>query len=144
MICIHCKKEISINYGNQTCPNCHNNIIYEQEIRKFDSGAVRDSDKNKESYVETISWVAFRRYSQYMTGKKNKYGAGNFKKGIPIESYEESLVRHLVKYLSNKYENEDLEKNEDHLSAIIFNTFGIMHEEEQKRIKNINSVALNH
>lgn len=107
--------------------------LYPQEeiIRKFASGAVRDSENDKEDYIETISWTAFRRYAQYMTGKKSKYGAGNFKKGIDIESYERSLVRHLQKYLANKYEGQSVEKEEDHLSAILFNTFGIIHEEQR-------------
>lgn len=102
-----------------------------QEIRTFTSWAIRDNDTNKESYIETISWTAFKRYAKYMTWKKSKYWAGNFKKWIPIESYEESLVRHLQKYLSNKYEWWDTEVEEDHLSAILFNTFGIIHEEER-------------
>jgi hypothetical protein len=109
-------------------------IEEKKEIRTFKSGAIRDSEQGKESYVETISWTAFRRYSQYMTGKKEKYGAGNYKKGIDIECYEESLMRHIVKYFANKYEGENLEKNDDHLSAILFNCFGIMHEEERLRI----------
>ena len=104
-------------------------------VRTFESGAIRDLDDTKEDYIETISWTAMKRYSQYMTGKKKKYGSGNFKKGIPVESYEQSLVRHLQKYLANKYENGNDEKNEDHLSAIIFNVFGIMHEEEQAKLK---------
>ena len=69
-----------------------------------------------------------------MTGKKKKYGAGNFKKGIPIESYEQSLVRHLQKYLSNKYEGGNCEKEEDHLSAMLFNVFGIIHEEQRNEL----------
>jgi hypothetical protein len=68
-----------------------------------------------------------------MTGKKKKYGAGNFKKGIPQESYEQSLVRHLQKYLANKYEGGDIEKEEDHLSAMLFNVFGIINEQENGR-----------
>lgn len=100
-------------------------------ITTFESGAVRDSQEGKEQYIETISWTAFRRYAQYMTGKREKYGQGNFKKGIPIESYENSLLRHVVKYLTNKHEAGDLEPDEDHLAAIVFNVFGIMHEEER-------------
>ena len=103
------------------------------EIRKFKSGAIRDNDDTKEDYIETISWTAMKRYAQYMTGKKSKYGAGNFKKGIPIESYEQSLVRHLQKYLANKYEGGLVEKEEDHLSAILFNVFGIIHEEQNDK-----------
>jgi hypothetical protein len=101
--------------------------------RKFETGAIRDNDEGKEDYIETISWTAFKRYSQYMTGKKARYGSGNFKKGIPIESYEQSLVRHLQKYLANKYEEGDSEKNDDHISAMVFNLFGIMHEEGRKK-----------
>jgi hypothetical protein len=98
-------------------------------IREFSTGAIRDNDDTKEDYIETISWSAMKRYAQYMTGKKSKYGQGNFKKGIPIESYEQSLVRHIQKYMANKYEGGDFEKDEDHLSAMLFNVFGIMHEE---------------
>lgn len=102
------------------------------KITQFTTGAIRDNGDGKEDYIETISWTAFKRYAQYMTGKKAKYGAGNFKKGIPIESYEQSLVRHLQKYLANKYENGDVEKDDDHLCAMLFNIFGIIHEEERK------------
>lgn len=102
-------------------------------MRQFSTGAIRDADDTKEDYIETTSWTAFKRYAQYMTGKKKKYGTGNFKKGIPVESYEQSLLRHIQKYLENKYEGGLIEKEEDHLSACVFNIFGIMHEEERKR-----------
>jgi hypothetical protein len=100
------------------------------EITTFGSGAIRDSQAGKEDYTETISWTAFKRYAQYMTAKKEKYGAGNFKKGIPIDSYEKGIARHYQKYMENKYEEGDVEADQDHLAAIVFNTFGIMHEEE--------------
>lgn len=102
----------------------------DKEIRTFESGAIRDNEKDKEDYIETISWVAFRRYAQYMTSKKNLYGAGNFKLGIDKSSYERSLMRHITKYFINKYEKGNLEKDQDHLAAILFNVFGIIHEEE--------------
>lgn len=104
--------------------------------RQFKTGAVRDVETDKEDYVETISWTAMKQYAQYMTGKKKKYGAGNFKKGIPVESYERSLVRHLQKYLENKYEDGQIEKEEDHLSAMVFNIFGIMHENRRDKKTN--------
>lgn len=100
-------------------------------MRKFNTGAVREDEQLKPDFIETVSWTAFRRFGEYMTGKKKRYGEGNFKKGIPIESYERSLVRHLQKYLENKYEDGTHEVEEGHLEAIIFNTFGIIHEEER-------------
>ena len=99
------------------------------KVTKFETGAIRDTQEGKEDYIETISWTAFKRYAQYMTGKKSKYGAGNFKKGIPIENYEQSMMRHVQKYLENKYEGGIIETEDDHLSAIVFNVFGIMHEQ---------------
>lgn len=109
-----------------------------KEVRQFQTGAIRDLEEGKEDYTETISWTAFKRYAQYMTSKKAKYGAGNFKKGIPIESYEKSMIRHLQKYMENKFEEGQVEVEYDHLSAMVFNIFGIMHEEEmaKKRAKN--------
>jgi len=97
--------------------------------RKFDTGAIRDSEEGKPDFVETISFTAHHRYAMYMTSKKKTYGEGNFKKGIPIEAYEKSLLRHIDKYFRNKYENGNDEPNEDHLAAIRFNVDGIMHEE---------------
>ena len=98
-------------------------------LTHFATGAIRDSQDGKEDWIETVPWRSLRRFAVYMTGKKKKYGEGNFKKGIDIESYERSLVRHLDKYLENKYEDGDIEKTEDHLAAMIFNIFGIMYEE---------------
>ena len=101
------------------------------DITTFKTGAIRDTQEGKESYVETVSFRALRRFAIYMTGKKTKYGSGNFKKGIPIENYEESMMRHIIKYLENKYEKGTREPEEDHLAAIVFNVFGIMHEENK-------------
>lgn len=100
------------------------------KITKFATGAIRDSQEGKVDFVETISYTAHERYARYMTGKKAKYGVGNFKKGITIESYEQSLLRHIDKYFRNKYEGGNDEKDQDHLAAMRFNIDGIMHEEE--------------
>ncbi len=105
------------------------------KITKWKTGAIRDTQEGKPDFIETISFTALHRFAVYMTGKKKKYGSGNFKKGIPIESYEKSLMRHIDKYMRNKFENGKDELNEDHLAAMIFNIFGIMHEEGQARLK---------
>jgi hypothetical protein len=102
-------------------------------ITSFASGAIRDSQDGKVDFVETISFTAHERYARYMTGKKKKYGTGNFKKGIPIASYEQSLLRHIDKYFRNKYENGNDEPEEDHLATIRFNCDGIMHEQGRKK-----------
>ena len=104
-------------------------------MRKFETGAVRDDETEKADYIETISWTALHRFAKYMTGCKAKYGSGNFKKGIPTASYERSASRHWSQYLRNKYENGNDEPEVDHLAAVIFNVFGVIHEEEQKKLR---------
>jgi hypothetical protein len=102
--------------------------------REFSSGAVRDVDTSKEDYIESISWITMRRYAFYMKSMEDRYGRGNWIKGIPIEEYEKSMMRHIQKYLSNKYYGTDIEPEVDHLSAAMFNLQGIIHEEEKLKL----------
>ena len=101
------------------------------KIRTFDTGARRDIDTEKEDYIESLSWTTLRRYAKYMKTQEVKYGSGNWKKGIPIEEYEKSLMRHIQKYFANKYEDANLEPEVDHLSASFFNLQGLIHETEK-------------
>jgi hypothetical protein len=98
---------------------------------KFSTGAVRDKQEGKENYPECVSFLSLRRYARYMTKVSTKYGEDNWRKGIPIKSYERSLMRHLQKYFANKYEGAKFESEVDHLSAAMFNLQGILHEEEK-------------
>lgn len=100
-------------------------------MKHFKTGSVRDDQHDKEDYIESISWLTLKRYAQYMTKMSSKYGRGNWIKGIPIESYEQSLLRHIQKYLSNKYYGTNIEPEVDHLSATLFNLQGLIHEEEK-------------
>lgn len=114
--------------------NENNSINNNQSKTVFSTGAVRDTNSSKEDYIESISWLTLRRFAQYMSSKAAVYGRGNWAKGIPIDSYEQSLLRHIQKYLANKYYNAGLEPNEDHLAAAMFNLQGIIHEEEKLKI----------
>lgn len=105
-------------------------------ITSFTTGAIRDSQEGKPDLIETSSPIADWRYGIYMTGKKKKYGVGNFKKGIPKESYLTSLGRHWLKLraledcrIYGKPVEDWMEPHEDHAAAIRFNIDGIMNEE---------------
>lgn len=102
-------------------------------MRKFVTGAVRDDDNEKEDYIESISWLSLKRYCKYMSSKAKRYGKGNWKKGIPPQDYLESMLRHVQKFVA-EWEYGVCEEKDDHLSAIIFNCQGLMHELEM--IKN--------
>ncbi len=108
------------------------------DSRTFESGAMRGSDEGKENYIGAISWTALKRVSKYQNNaeKKGGYNKGHWKKGIPIEEYEKSLMRHLQKYFANKYEGANEEPEVDHLAAAYFNLQGILHEEEKKNTSN--------
>lgn len=103
-------------------------------VTQFPSGAIRDTQGGKEDWTETIPWLALWAYAKFMTAKKAKYGAGNFKKGIPTESYEQSLIRHWHKYFCNKYEGGRFEPDEDHVCSMLFNILGILYERERANL----------
>ncbi len=103
--------------------------------REFKTGAIRDTEEGKEDYIESISWLTLKRYSDYMKVQEAKYGRGNWLKGIDVDSYERSLMRHLQKYISSKYYDVNSEPDVDHLSAALFNLQGLIHEEEKLKNK---------
>ena len=105
-----------------------------EEISTFATGAKRITE-GKEDYIESLSWLALKRYAEYMDESAKRYGRGNWLKGIPIDSFEKSLVRHLQKYLCKKYYGIDLEPNVDHEAAMLFNIQGLMHEQEKAKYK---------
>jgi hypothetical protein len=106
-----------------------------KKITKFKSGAVRDLQGDKENYPECLSFLVLRRFALYMKKASAEYGENNWRKGIPITSYEKSLLRHLQKYFAAKYDGVEFEPGIDHLSAAMFNLQGLMHEQERERMK---------
>ena len=86
--------------------------------QEFTSGMVRDSD-DKPLYTE-VYLPLMKRYAELMTRGATKYGKGNWQKasGEPeLQRFKESLLRHMYQYLLG-------DKDEDHLAAILFNSFG--------------------
>ncbi len=106
-----------------------------KKLTHYETGAVRDDRTGKPNYL-AVSFTARHRYVRYMTEMAKKYGEGNWRKGIPTYSYEESLLRHISQYFRNKYENGQDEPEKDHLSAALFNLEGIIHNEEISKLKN--------
>lgn len=101
-------------------------LAEEQSIRKFETGAVRDSNANK-PLIHTLLGYTRQRFGYHMAKNANKYGEGNFMKGIPTEAYLESMDRHLAAYMEG-------DRSEDHLAAILFGINGIMLNEKREGI----------
>ena len=105
-------------------------------VRKFNTGATRDSEEGKLDYEGFLSPLALERYAKYMhSHRKQSDGqmreSDNWQKGIPLDAYMKSLWRHLVEvWTLHRKPTFDLDEKaqEEALCAIIFNAFGYLHE----------------
>ncbi len=92
--------------------------------RQFASGAVRDDDGSKLRY--DLIWVGMLdRLAEHLRKGALKYGEDNWQKGIPDEAYKASLLRHVYAVIKGQ-------DDEDHLSAVVFNVMGLMHNQENR------------
>ena len=94
------------------------------ERREFETGAVRDMAEGKGLMVVMPAAALLRLSLHYEHGAK-KYGKFNWQKGIPVSSFMDSALRHIMKYL-------DGWDDEDHLAAAAFNILGAMEMEAHK------------
>jgi hypothetical protein len=79
----------------------------------FTTGAVRDSMLGKGN-PSLIPIYALRVVSKRFEDGAFKYGRDNWKKGIPLSRYVDSLYRHLWQYMEG-------DTTEDHDGAVIWN-----------------------
>lgn len=107
-------------------------------MRTFGTGATRDNDTNKPDYQGFLSPLALAHFGRYML-KHQKQADGtmrasdNWKKGIPIEAYTKSFIRHTLQFW-RAYELGYWTEAEECLDAILFNVMGILHEREKDRL----------
>jgi len=104
-------------------------------MRNFNSGATRDDNTGKLDYVRGLSAQVNQRYLEYLgSHRRQKDGSlrdwDNWKRGIPPETYRESLLRHTNDAVRASMglpvpENASLE---DLLCAIRFNADGWLFE----------------
>ena len=113
------------------------------KIRQFDTGATRDIDKNKPSYVKALSPIVLQGYVEYL-GRHRLQSDGNlrdwdnWKKGIPQEVYLDGLGRHemAVWLLCHGFpasDNHGPVTLLDSLYGVIFNSIGMAHEILKKK-----------
>jgi len=88
------------------------------ERREFFTGAVRDMAKGKGFYFCLPPYAIDRLAKHYEHGAR-KYGVANYLKGIPLSAFLDSGLRHAFRVL-------DGQKDEDHVSAVIWNFMSYM------------------
>ena len=98
------------------------------ERSEFTTGAVRDASYGK-GIPSAIPPRALIKLAKRFEDGAAKYKRDNWKQGIPISRYIDSLYRHLWAFMAE-------DQTEDHLGAIIWNavclseTFDMIEEEE--------------
>jgi len=88
----------------------------------FGTGAIRESQEGKGRY-DLITPEGLMRLANWYELGAIKYFDRNWEKGVPTSNCLNSLMRHTVKYLAGW-------NDEDHLAAIAWNAFAIMHMEK--------------
>lgn len=102
-------------------------------MRKFSTGATRDSDDTKIDPEGFLSPLVLERYSQYMqVHQKQADGkiraSDNWQKGIPIDAYMKSMWRHFLDVWKCHRGFLDSDFMEEYLCALLFNVMGYLHE----------------
>ena len=120
-------------------------------MRKFNTGATRDTDEGKLKIEGFIDPLVDQRYSQYMhVHRKQADGElrspDNWQKGIDRDAYADSMIRHVLDFRLHYDGYPDLAVEHDIecvLCAIMFNVRGYLFEIlKEKRAKGANEKQL--
>jgi hypothetical protein len=94
-------------------------ILDSGKREQFDSGMVRDVADNKGN-PSLLPFNALNRLALHLEKGSKKYGRSNWRLSAPVSRFFDSAMRHLFKYA------EDIDPEEDHLSAALFNIAAIV------------------
>lgn len=114
-------------------------------LQKFDTGATRSADTDKNDYEGFMSFSAIEEFGDYMSRHRVQVDGSvrdsdNWQKGIPLKAYVKSLLRHSLElwglhrgYRSRRLGREYPGRNFNFLKretacAIFFNVQGFLHE----------------
>jgi len=102
-------------------------------LRKFDTGATRDTDANKHDYEGFLSPLVIEAFGRYMTKHRVQSDgtlrdSDNWQKGIPRDVYMKSAWRHFLDWWKEHRGLGSREGMEDALCGVLFNVMGYLHE----------------
>jgi len=104
-----------------------------KQIRKFKTGANRNSDIGKLDYEGFLSPLVLEEYAKYLH-KHSKLQNGtlregdNWQKGMPLSTYIKSGWRHFIDWWKEHRGYYSRDGIEDALCGVIFNAMGYLHE----------------
>lgn len=109
-------------------------------IRKFETGATRDTAEGKYDYEGFLSPLVLQRFAAYMHKHRQQSDGGmrdsdNWQKGIPQDAYVKSGFRHFMDwwllhrgYDATRPETGESQDMEEALCGLLFNVQGYLHE----------------
>lgn len=109
-------------------------------IRKFGTGATRDTSDGKYDYEGFLSPIVIKRFGEYMN-KHRKQSDGslrasdNWQKGIPMDAYMKSGFRHFMDWWFEHRGMKSQDGLEEALCALIFNVQGYLYEYLKNKTK---------
>jgi len=89
----------------------------------FGKNAAQREPATGKGRPDLITPFALTRIAKWYELGANKYGDRNYEKGMPFSRYTASMFRHVIAWMKG-------DETEDHLSAISWNAFAIMHHQE--------------
>lgn len=113
------------------CQLCYTtSALSSAQGRTFSTGATRDTNEGKLDFRGFLSPSVIKRYAEYMHKNRiqsdGELRAGdNWKKGIPKDTYMESMWRHFFSVWDGFENGADIDEE---LCALLFNVCGMLHE----------------
>ena len=113
-------------------------------MRKFKSGATRDTIEGKPQYHGYFSPAMFRLFGEYMLKHQRQAngkmrGCDNWKRGIDLDIYLDSLWRHFMDFWEYMEGGQPKDRKtgeavcwKDAAAGVLFNLQGIIHEKIKK------------
>lgn len=101
-------------------------------MREFETGARRSNNEGKVDYSGHLSPLVLEAYGKYMHKHRlqedgQMRAADNWKAGIPMSSYKESLIRHTIDFWK-AYDEGNYGECDELACAIMFNVQGFIYE----------------
>ena len=97
-----------------------------ERITYGENAAVREPSTGK-GRPDLISPFALTRLSKWYELGSMKYADRNWEKGMNFSRYTASMFRHVIAWMKG-------DESEDHLAAIAWNAFAIMHHQEREEL----------
>ena len=107
-------------------PTEFNKVLDSGKRQEFGTGAVRDTQDGKGRF-DLLPYYAITRLAQHFENGARKYSQDNWRNGIPLRRYLDSMIRHAFKFLAGMRE-------EDHLAACMWNAACLLETQELIKI----------